>query len=120
MNKEYEQVREDIAKSIALDRHLCEWTNWETLPQVYKDKVFYPLADKILSHPRIAEGLKLLEAKEKGKLAVLAENQDLSEGDFPYLAGDICADCEAYEIAQKDMTTPSKGYKWVKVLVDEA
>jgi hypothetical protein len=43
-----EQIREKIASSIALSG-LCEWTNWDTLPQVYKDEVFYPLADQILA-----------------------------------------------------------------------
>lgn len=46
----YQQAQEGIAEEIAVNEMgLCEWTNWETLPQCYKDTVFYPLAAAILA-----------------------------------------------------------------------
>jgi hypothetical protein len=63
-----EQIREKIASSIALSG-LCEWTNWDTLPQVYKDEVFYPLADQILA----IDGIE-----------IKSDDQSLPENNYEY------------------------------------
>jgi len=42
------ELLEEIAREIALDKNLCDWTNWDTLPEVYKQDCFLPLSKRVL------------------------------------------------------------------------
>jgi len=84
-------VKEDIATKIAVnDTGLCEWTRWETLPQCYKDTVFYPIADQILSLVcKRIEGAKLkpkeaLKAYNDGKKKWLNSEDSYKYDDETY------------------------------------
>lgn len=51
--KEIDELVEETASKIALDKNICVWEVWETIPEVYQD-MFRGLAKQILSHPGLA------------------------------------------------------------------
>jgi len=82
-------LKEEIAEKIALHKGLCEWTCWETLPQVYKDECFYPLADQILSllKSRI-EKARLTEKDNKSYDCSVCDNEECSGcGGYAFMSG---------------------------------